>query len=92
MSGHESASNNERLPSGDIRPWPEVRDEGRWAIEFMEEDLRDTQDTPEELRTRAEELRAHAAETDQKGARDAALALADRYEATAAQLLSAGRG
>ncbi|MBA3866151.1 MAG: hypothetical protein H0X42_07380 [Solirubrobacterales bacterium] len=45
---------------------------------------------PRELSARAEELRAQAAQTDIEGYRDAALALADRYEqAAAARLVSA---
>lgn len=50
----------------------------------MEERLKQTSQPPQELVSRAEELRAQAAETDVKGFRDAALALADRYEQAAA--------
>ena len=56
----------------------------RWAIEFMEERFERTTQTPQELRARGEELRAQAAETDIVGYREAALALADRYEEAAA--------
>jgi hypothetical protein len=44
-----------------------------------------TDQAPEELRARANELRAEAEATDIKGIRDAALALADRYEEAAAR-------
>lgn len=72
------------------RPWPDIRDEQRWAIELMEELLEQTEQPPRELSARAEELRAQAAQTDIEGYRDAALALADRYEqAAAARLASA---
>jgi hypothetical protein len=72
------------------RAWPDIPDEHRWTLELMEERLERTQQTPKELSTRAEELRAQAAETDIKGFRDAAVALADRYEeAAAARLASA---
>jgi hypothetical protein len=71
-----------------VRPWPEVPAEHRWAIELMEERLENTELTPEELRARANELRAQAEATDIKGIRDASLALADRYEQTAARLAS----
>ena len=64
--------------------WPEIPDEQRWTLELMEERLERTQQTPEELSARAEELRAQAADTEIKGFRDAAMALADRYEAAAA--------
>lgn len=71
-------------------PWPDVPDEQRWALELMEERLERTSQPSRELSARAEELRAQAAETDIKGFRDAALALADRYEeAAAARLASA---
>lgn len=56
----------------------------------MEERLERTSQPPQELSARAGELRAQAAKTDIKGFRDAALALADRYEeAAAARLASA---
>ncbi|HET9153638.1 MAG TPA: hypothetical protein VFN85_05940 [Solirubrobacterales bacterium] len=56
----------------------------------MEERLERTSQPPRELSARAEELRAQAAQTDIEGYRDAALALADRYEqAAAARLASA---
>lgn len=72
------------------RRWPDIPDEQGWALELMEERLERTSQTPEELAARAEELRAQAAETDIKGFRDAALALAARYEeAAAARLASA---
>lgn len=71
-------------------PWPDVPDEQRWALELMEERLQRTSQPPQELSARAGELRAQAAKTDIKGFRDAALALADRYEqAAAARLASA---
>jgi hypothetical protein len=71
-------------------PWPDLPEEQRWSIELMEELLEQTEQPPRELSARAEELRAQAAQTDIEGYRDAALALADRYEqAAAARLASA---
>jgi hypothetical protein len=71
-------------------PWPDIPDEQRWSLELMEERLERTSQPPRELSARAEELRAQAAQTDIEGYRDAALALADRYEqAAAARLASA---
>jgi len=71
-------------------PWPEIPDEQRWSIELMEELLEQTEQAPRELSGRAEELRVQAAQTEIDGYRDAALALADRYEqAAAARLASA---
>jgi hypothetical protein len=73
-----------------VHPWPEIPDEQRWALELMEERLDRTAQPPRELSARAQELRAQAAQTDIVGYRDAALALADRYEqAAAARLTSA---
>lgn len=66
------------------RQWPEVPEEHRWTIELMEERLERTTQTPEELLARAKQLRADAAETDIRGLREAALALAERYEEAAA--------
>jgi tRNA(Ser,Leu) C12 N-acetylase TAN1 len=51
---------------------------------MMEKRLRETSQTPTELRSRARELRVEAEQTDLKGIQDAALALAERYEKTAA--------
>jgi len=73
-----------------VHPWPDIPDEHRWSIELMEELLEQTEQPPRELSARAEELRDQAAQTDIEGYRDAALALADRYEqAAAARLASA---
>ena len=71
------------------RPWPSVPDEHRWVVELMEERLDRTERSPEELKARAHELRAEAKQTDVDGFREAALALADRYELTASRLASA---
>jgi hypothetical protein len=65
------------------RPWPELRDEDRWLIDAMERRISETTQSPDELRARAQELRADAAASDVKGVRDAKLALADRYEQAA---------
>lgn len=65
-------------------PWPRLRDEDLWLIDLMENRLDKTQQSPEQLRARAKELRSEAARTDVKGLRDAALALAERYEQAAA--------
>ena len=67
-----------------VNPWPEVRDDDRWAIELMEDRLANTQQSPAELRARAVELRAEAQRTDMTGVRNATLALAERYEQVAA--------
>lgn len=73
-----------------VHPWPDIPDKHRWVLEQMEERLEQTTQPPRELSARADELRAQAAQTDIEGYRDAALALADRYEqAAAARLASA---
>jgi hypothetical protein len=69
-------------------PWPEIPGEHRWSIELMEELLEQTELPSRELSARAEELRTQAAQTDIAGYRDAALALADRYEQAAAVRLA----
>jgi hypothetical protein len=66
-----------------------LRNEDRWLLAAMEERLRDSAQSPEQLRARAHELRAHAEQSDIKGVRDASLALAGRYEDTAAARLAA---
>jgi hypothetical protein len=71
-----------------MHPWPEIPAEDRWAVELMEDRLRNTAQTPVELHGRASELRAQAETTGVSGVRDACLALADRYEETAARLAS----
>jgi hypothetical protein len=68
--------------------WPDVPDEQRWSLELMEERLERTAQPPRALSARAEELRAQAAQTDVAGYRNAALALADRYEQAAAGRLA----
>jgi hypothetical protein len=71
-----------------VRPWPDIPD--RWPIDLMEELLADNDQTPDELRDRARQLRGQAEQTDIDGYRDAYLALADRYEqAASARLASA---
>jgi hypothetical protein len=73
----------------DIRPWPPLLEEDRWLAELMDQRLRETTQSPEDLRARARELRSQAEQSEMKGARDAALALADRYEQAAASRLTA---
>ena len=51
----------------------------------MEERLRSSDLSPDELRTRARELRTQSVQRDVKGVRDAALALAERYEEAASR-------
>jgi hypothetical protein len=83
-------SHSYTLPMAAVHPWPDIPDEQRWSIELMEELLERTTQPARELAARADELRAQAAQTDIDGYRDAALALADRYEhAAAARLASA---
>lgn len=54
----------------------------------MEELLEQTEQTPEQLSARARELRLEAGRSEIDGYRDAALALASRYEAAAAARLT----
>lgn len=65
------------------RPWPELRKEDRPLIDLMEDILKKTQESPEDLHAAAEALRAEATKTDIGGIRDANLALADRYDLAA---------
>ena len=71
------------------RPWPDLRDEDRWLIAAMEERLQTSDQSPDEMRARARELREQAEQSDAKGIRDAALALAERYEQAASARLGA---
>lgn len=78
------------IASMPAHPWPDIPDKHRWVLEQMEERLEQTTQPARELSARANELRAQAAQSDIDGYRDAALALADRYEqAAAARLASA---
>jgi hypothetical protein len=69
--------------------WPQLHEEDQWLTDAMEQQLRESTQTPDELRTQARELRAEAEQTDIKGIRDAALALAAHYEQAAADRLAA---
>lgn len=73
----------------EVRPWPDIPD--RWSIELMEELLADTEQTPGELKARARQLRSEAEASEFEGQRDAALALADRYEQAATRRLAGAR-
>jgi hypothetical protein len=69
----------------DVKPWPEgLVDAHPEVVRLFEETLAETTQTSEELRARARELREEAARTDVPGYREAALALAHRYEQAAA--------
>jgi hypothetical protein len=73
----------------DVHPWPTLPEEDRWLTDAMERRFRETHQSVEELRARARELRIEAGQSDMKGTREAALALADRYEqAATARLLT----
>jgi hypothetical protein len=67
----------------DVRPWPTLRQEDRWLTDAMEEQLRESPQSADQLLARAAELRAQAEQSELKGLRDASLALADRYEQAA---------
>ncbi len=73
----------------DVRPWPSLPDEDRWLAELMDRRLRETTQSADDLRARARELRSQAEQSEMKGTRDAALALAERYEQAAASRLTA---
>ncbi|MGO9762728.1 MAG: hypothetical protein ACLP1Q_15855 [Solirubrobacteraceae bacterium] len=72
-----------------VRPWPALPDEDHWLTDAVGRRLRDSTQSAEQLRSRARELRAEAEQSDVRGIRDAALALAERYEQTADARLSA---
>lgn len=77
------------MPAMTAPPWPELNEEDQWLVGAMERRLRESKRTPAQLRARASELRAQAEQTDIKGIRDAALALAAQYEYAAAERLAA---
>jgi hypothetical protein len=67
-----------------LHPWPDVPEEYRWTVELIEERLEKNDQTPEDLLTRARELRREAEATEIEGNRDAWLAVADRFAELAA--------
>lgn len=67
-----------------VRPWPSLRDEDRWLTEAIDGRVSESGMSPDEIRARAQELREQAAQSEVDGAREAALALADRYDREAA--------
>lgn len=67
----------------DVKPWPAGLDAHPDVVELFEETLAETTQTAEELRARARELREEAEQTEILGHREAALAMADRYEQAA---------
>jgi hypothetical protein len=73
----------------DVRPWPVLPDEDTWLADAMDRRLRDSAQSTEQLRSRAKELRDEAGQSDVQGIRNAALALAERYEQAAAARFSA---
>jgi len=74
----------------DVSPWPTLLDEDRWLIDAMENRLRESNLSPERLRERAIELRAEAGRSDIQGIRNAAWALAERYEQAAKSRAASG--
>ena len=69
--------------------WPTLNEEDQWLTAAMEKRIRESNQTPEELRAQARELRAEAEQTDINGIRDACLTLAAHYEQAAADRLAA---
>jgi hypothetical protein len=69
--------------------WPKLRDEDQWLTGAMDECIRESKRTPEELRAKAQKLRAEAEQAEFKGIRDACLAMAARYEDAAVERLAA---
>ena len=67
-----------------VKPWPEALGEHGEVVGLFEETLAETTQTSDELRARARELREEAEQTEILGHREAALAMADRYERAAA--------
>jgi hypothetical protein len=73
----------------DVQPWPELPEQDRWLADALDGELRETTQSADELRARARELRAEAEQSEVKGMREAAHALAERYEHAATMRLSA---
>jgi hypothetical protein len=65
-----------------------VHEENHQMLKLMEELLAESSQSPGNMRARAAELREEAKGCRIKGERDAAMALADRYEETAASRLA----
>ncbi len=68
-----------------MRPLQDLGNPTDWQLAAdMQRAVYESGQTPEELRTRARELRDHAALTSQRGVREANLAMAERKELVAA--------
>jgi hypothetical protein len=65
-------------------PWPKLRDEDKWLTDVFEDLLAADDAEPDKLRARAQQLRDEVADNPPDGDREAALALAERYEQAAA--------
>jgi hypothetical protein len=69
--------------------WPTLDDDHQWLTAALEQDLLQTNQTPEELRAEAQRLRAEAEQADMDIIREACLTMAANYEIVAADRLVA---
>ena len=72
-----------------VPPGLNLRDEDQWLVQGLDNTLEHPSFTPDNMRARAEELRAEAGRAEGSAARDTYLALAARYEHAAASRAAA---
>lgn len=65
--------------------WPMLHEEDRWLTQAMDQLIRESTQSADQLRVRARELRDEAARSNLRGIRQASLVLANRYERAAAE-------
>ncbi|MFI4978165.1 MAG: hypothetical protein ACHQC8_05780 [Solirubrobacterales bacterium] len=69
--------------------WLTLNPEDQWLTAALEQELLESNQTPEELRAEARRLRAEAEQTDIKPFREVCLTMAANYELVAAERLAA---
>lgn len=69
--------------------WPTLDDDHQWLTAALEQEMLESNQTPDELRAEAQRLRAEAEQADIKAYREACLSTASNYELVAADRLAA---
>jgi hypothetical protein len=69
--------------------WPTLDDDHQWLTTALEQEMLESNQTPEELQAEARRVRAEAEETDIKAVREGLLTLAANFELVAAERLAA---
>jgi len=69
--------------------WPTLDDGHQWLTAALEQDMFESNQTPEELQAEAQRVRAEAEQADVEVVREALLTLAGNFESVAADRLAA---